>query len=196
MRAESAAQAAFRETAAALPDPLQTAELLIAQLSQQSNTVQLWLWREICALPLDLPVAFIDLLSDIERGESSAIADKLSDFSLPHTLAYLARLTQYDDRKLRRNALWAFGELKYLPAAILLLDFLERAERDDLGEVLSALMNFAYSEILVRVLRWSQGNAWHRDTVIAALARRKRGVTSRLLSFADSRRPDFERYRL
>ncbi|MYD08868.1 MAG: TIR domain-containing protein [Chloroflexi bacterium] len=183
-----AAQTAFREAAATLPDPLQTAELLIAQLSQQSNPVQLWLWREICALPLDLPVSFIELLSDIERDEATTVAEKLSEFSLPHTLAYLARLTQYEDKSLRRKALWTFGELKYLPAAILLLDYLERAERDDLGEVLSALMNFAYSEILVRVLRWSQGNAWHRDTVIAALARRKRAVTSRLLSFADSRR--------
>lgn len=183
-----AAQGAFRAAVAELPDSLQTAEQLIAQLSQQGNPVQLWLWREICALPLDLPVTFIELLSDIQQDESTTVAEKLSDYSLPHALAYLARLTQYDDKRLRRNALWALGELKYLPAAILLLDYLERAERDDLGDVLSALMNFAYSEILVRVLRWSQGNAWHRDTVIAALARRKRGVTSRLLSFADSRR--------
>ena len=183
-----AAQGAFRETVAELPDSLQTAELLIAQLSQQSNPVQLWLWREICALPLDLPVSFIEHISDIQRDESTTVAEKLSNYSLPQALAYLARLTQYDDKQLRRNALWALGELKYLPAAILLLDYLERAERDDLGEVLSALMNFAYSEILVRVLRWSQGNPWHRDTVIAALARRRRSVTSRLLSFADSRR--------
>ena len=188
MRAEPSAQGAFRAAAAELPNPLRTAELLIAQLGQQSNAVQLWLWREICALPLDLPVSFIELFSDIERDESSTVAAKLSDYSLPHALAYLARLTQYDDRGLRRSALWALGELMYLPAAILLLDYLESAERDDLGDVLSALMNFAYSEILVRVLRWSQGNPWHRDTVIAALARRKRGVTSRLLSFADSRR--------
>jgi len=183
-----AAQGAFRATAAELPDALQTAELLIAQVGQQSNPVQLWLWREICALPLDLPVAFVEIMSGIERGESTKVAEELADFSLPHTLAYLLRLTQNDNKKLRRNALWALGELKYLPVAILLLDYLERAERDDLGEVLSALMNFAYSEILVRVLRWSQGNAWHRDTVIAALARRKRSVTSRLLAFADSRR--------
>ena len=183
-----AAQGAFRATVATFPDPLQTAELLIAQLSQQGNPVQLWLWREICALPLDLPVAFIELVADIQQDKSTTVADKLSDYSLPRALAYLARLTQHDDAQLRRHALWALGELKYLPAAILLLDYLEAAERDDLGEVLSALMNFAYSEILVRVLRWSQGNPWHRDTVIAALARRKRGVTSRLLSFADSRR--------
>ena len=183
-----AAQGAFRAAVAELPETLQTAEQLIAQLSQQSNPVQLWLWREVCALPLDLPVTFIELLSDIQRDESATVAEKLSDYSLPHALAYLARLTQHDDKQLRRSALWALGELKYLPAAILLLDYLERAERDDLGDVLSALMNFAYSEILVRVLRWSHGNAWHRDTVIAALARRKRAVTSRLLSFADSRR--------
>lgn len=183
-----AAQGAFRAAVAELPNPLQTAELLIAQLSQQSNPTQLWLWREICALPLDLPVAFIELLSVIERDESTTVAVKLSDYSLPQALAYLARLTQSEDKQLRHNALWALGELKYLPAAILLLDYLERAERDDLGDVLSALMNFAYSEILARVLRWSQGNPWHRDTVIAALARRKRHVTSRLLSFADSRR--------
>lgn len=182
------AQYAFRATVADLPDPLQSAELLIAEVGQQSNAVQLWLWHEICALPLDLPVSFIELVSDIERDESTTVADKLSDYSLPHALAYLVRLTQNDDKQLRRDALWALGELKYLPAAILLLDYLEAAERDDLGEVLSALMNFAYSEILVRVLRWSQGNAWHRDTVIAALARRKRAVTSRLLAFADSRR--------
>ncbi len=182
------AQGAFRAAAADLPNPLGTAELLVAQLGQQNNPVQLWLWHEIRALPLDLPVSFVELVSDIARDRTTTVAAKLSDYSLPHALAYLARLTQYDDRSLRRNALWALGELMYLPAAILLLDYLETAERDDLGDVLSALMNFAYSEILVRVLRWSQGNPWHRDTVIAALARRKRGVTSRLLSFADSRR--------
>ncbi len=186
-----AAQGAFRATVADLPDPLQTAELLIAELGQQSNSVQLWLWREVCALPLDLPVSFVELMTDIQRDESSTVAEKLSEYSLPHALAYLARLTQHEDKLLRRNALWALGELMYLPAAILLLDYLEGAERDDLGEVLSALMNFAYSEILARVLRWSHGNPWHRDTVIAALARRKRGVTSRLLAFADSRRLTF-----
>ncbi len=182
------AQGAFRQAVAGLPDPLLTADLLIAQLSQQSNPVQLWLWHEICALPLDLPVSFIERLTDVERGDSTPVAAKLSQYSLAHTLAYLARLTQSDDKSLRRRALWALGELMYLPAAILLLDYLEAAERDDLGDVLAALMNFAYSEILARVLRWSQGNPWHRDTVIAALARRKRQVSSRLLAFADSRR--------
>ena len=182
------AQSAFRDALAGFPNPLRTAELLIAQLGQQSNSVQLWLWHEICALPLDLPLAFIEIMSDLDRDDSNTVADQLADYSLPHALAYIVRLTQYDDESLRRNALWALGELMYLPAAILLLDYLESAERDDLGEVLSALMNFAYSEILVRVLRWSQGNPWHRDTVIAALKRRKRQVTSRLLSFADSRR--------
>lgn len=182
------AQGAFRAAVADLPNPLLTSELLIAQLGQQSNPVQLWLWHEICALPLDLPVSFIEIMSDMERDESATVAATFSDYSLPNALAYLVRLTQNDDKQLRRNALWALGELMYLPAAILLLDYLEKAERDDLGDVLSALMNFAYSEILVRVLRWSQGNPWHRDTVIAALARRKRVVTSRLLSFADSRR--------
>ena len=182
------AQGAFRATAAGLPEPQSTAELLVGQMGQQSNAVQLWLWQEIRALPLDLPVSFIELMSDLQREESSTAAEQLADYSLPHALAFLAKLTQSDDKQLRRNALWALGELMYLPAAILLLDYLETAERDDLGEALSALMNFAYSEILVRVLHWSQGDPWHRDTVIAALARRKRTVSSRLLSFADSRR--------
>ena len=74
------------------------------------------------------------------------------------------------------------GELKYLPAAILLLDILEKAEHSDLDEVVLALMRFAYSEILARVLRWSQDKPNHRATVIAALAARKRWVTSRLLA--------------
>ena len=184
----SSAQGAFRAALSQLTEPLKTAELLIGQMSQLSNPLQLWLWYEICALPLELPVNFIDLVSSIGRDDSMSVADQVSKYSLSQAVAFLVKLSQHHDVVLRRNAIWMLGELKYLPTAILLLDYLETAERDDLDEVVLTLMKYAYSEILARVLRWSQDNPDHRDSVITALATRKRQLTSRLLSFADARR--------
>ncbi len=184
----SSAQGAFRAALGQLPGPQKTAELLMGQMSRLSNPLQLWLWYEICALPLELPVDFIELVSSMGRDDSMSVADQVSEYSLSQAVAVLVKLSQHHDVALRRNAIWMLGELKYLPTAILLLDYLESAERDDLDDVVLALMKYAYSEILVRVLRWSQDNPEYRDSVIAALASRKRQVTSRLLSFADARR--------
>ena len=184
----AAAQGAFRGAIADLPEPDKTADLLIGLFGELNNRLQLWLWYEISALPVEIPVAFIELVTGVDRGASIAAADQLSAYSLSRSIAYLVKLSQQQDEGLRRNAIWLLGELKYLPSAILLLDYLEKAERDDLDEVLLALMKYAYSEILARVLRWSQDNPVHRASVISALSARKRWVTSRLLAFADVRR--------
>ncbi len=184
----AAAQGAFRGAIADLPEPDKTADLLIGLLSELNNKLQLWLWYEISALPLEIPVGFIERVAGVDRGATVSAADQLSAYSLSRSIAYLVKLSQQQDEELRRNAIWLLGELKYLPSAILLLDYLEKAERDDLDEVLLALMKYAYSEILARVLRWSQDNAAHRASVIMALSARKRWVTSRLLAFADARR--------
>ena len=183
-----AAHEAFRGSIADLPEADRTAELLISQLSRFDNQIQLWLWLEVRALPLALPVNFIQTVAEIDRDSPRSASDQLAPYGLPRSVAYLIKLSQHQDGFIRRNAIWMLGEIKYLPTAILLLDYLEDAERDDHDEVVLALMKYAYSELLVRVLRWSQDNPEYRASVIAALAERKRLVTSRLLAFADARR--------
>ena len=182
------AQDAFRVALAGLPDPDLTTVMMLGQMSRFSNPQQLWLWHEVRALPLELPVNFIDIVRHLDRDSNIAVADQIADYNLSLAVAWLVKLSQHPDGSLRRNAIWMLGEIKYLPTAILLLDYLEDPERDDHGEVVLALMRFAYSEILVRVLQWSQDHPTHREAVIAALATRKRLVTSRLLSFADARK--------
>ncbi|MCY4062452.1 MAG: HEAT repeat domain-containing protein [Chloroflexi bacterium] len=183
-----AAQSAFRSAIADLPNADLTAELLIAQLSRFNNSQQLWLWREIRALPLELPLDFIGLVSEVDRGSPAAISQELTPFGLSRSLAYLVKLSANQDQRIRRNAIWMLGEIKYLPTAIILLSCLEEGEGSDHDEVVLALMKYAYSELLVRVLRWSQDHPQHRPAVIRALAERKRLVTSRLLALADARR--------
>ena len=183
-----AAQDAFRGAIADLPEADKTAELLISQLSRFNNQIQLWLWFEVRALPIALPVNFIQTVAGIKRDSSRPFSDQLAPYGLSLSVAYLVKLSQHQDKSIRRNAIWMLGEIKYLPTAILLLDYLEDAEHDDHDEVVLALMKYAYSELLVRVLRWSQDNPQYRASVIAALAERKRLVTSRLLAYADARR--------
>ncbi|MCY3864467.1 MAG: HEAT repeat domain-containing protein [Chloroflexi bacterium] len=183
-----AARGAFRGAIVDLPNADQTAELLIAQLSQFNNAQQLWLWQEIRALPLELPLDFIQLVSEIDRAAPAALSQQLTPFGLSRSLAYLVKLTANQDQLMRRNAIWLLGEIKYLPTAILLLSYLEEGEGSDHDEVVLALMKYAYSDLLVRVLRWSQDHPQHRPAVIRALAERKRLVTSRLLALADARR--------
>lgn len=182
------AQSAFRSIVKGLPQAEQTAELLIRQLGRFGNAQQLWLWREIRALPLELPLDFIQMVESLDRESREPLTERLAPNSLSSSLAYLVKLSTHEDRRLRQNAIWMLGEIKYLPTAILLLDQLENGEADDQGEVVLALMKFAYSDLLVRVLRWSQANPDQRPAVIAALAKRKRGVTSALLALADERR--------
>lgn len=183
-----AAHGAFRGAIADLPDAEQTAHLLIDQLSRFSNSQQLWLWLEVRALPLKLPIDFIQLVTDIDRDLPASLPEQLKTCGLPLSLAYLVKLSAHPDEDIRRNAIWMLGEIKYLPTAILLLDYLESSERSDHDEVVLALMKYAYSELLVRVLRWSQDQPAHRPAVIKALAARKRLVTSRLLALSDDRR--------
>lgn len=183
-----AAETAFRDAIANLPKPERTAELLLAQLSQFNNARQLWLWREISALPLEMPVNFISLVSEIDRASPDTVNEALTPFGLSLSLAYLVKLTSNQDAAIRRNAIWMLGEIKYLPTAIFLLSILEEGDGGDHDEVVLALMKYAYSELMVRVLRWSQDHPQHRPAVIRALAERKRLVTSRLLALADARR--------
>ncbi len=183
-----AARSAFRGAIVDLPNADLTAELLIAQLSQFNNAQQLWLWQEIRALPLELPLDFIQLVSEVDRAAHTALSQNLRPFGLSRSLAYLVKLTVSQDQLMRRNAIWMLGEIKYLPTAIFLLSYLEAGESGDHDEVVLALMKYAYSELLVRVLRWSQDQPQHRPAVIRALAERKRLVTSRLLALADARR--------
>ena len=183
-----AAKSAFRGLIAELPDAQQTAQLLIGQLSRFNNSQQLWLWLEIRALPLELPIDFIGLVADIDRGQSALVSDLLQPYGLPVSLAYLVKLSVHQDENIRGNAIWMLGEIKYLPTAILLLDYLDDSERSDHDEIVLVLMKYAYSEILARLLRWSQDHPEHRRTVIKALAERKRLVTSRLLALSDERR--------
>ena len=124
----------------------------------------------------------------IDRESPASVADQLTSLGLSLSLAYLVKLSTHPDEQIRRNAIWMLGEIKYLPTAILLLSYLEEGEGSDHDEVVLALMKYAYSELLVRVLRWSQDHPQHRPAVIRALAERKRLVTSRLLALADARR--------
>ena len=182
------AQSAFRSAIAALPNAGKTAELLVGQLSRFNNSQQLWLWLEIRALPLDLPVGFIQLVTEIERESASAVPVQLKPYGLSLAIAYLVKLSAHQDENIRRNAIWMLGEVKYLPTAILLLNDLENGNGNDQDDIVLALMKYAYADLLVRVLRWSQDHQQHRPAVIRALAERKRMVTSRLLSLADARR--------
>lgn len=181
------AQKAFRAVISALPQSQQTALALVGQLSALNNAAQLWLWHEIAALPLELPLEFLQLVTSVDRDASILASELLGDQSLALSVACLVKLSGRQDEPLRRNAIWLLGELRYLPTAILLLDYLEDSDRSDTDEVLVALMKFAYSEILARVFRWSLDNPAHRPALVSALSERKRLVTSRLLSLADAK---------
>ena len=170
-----------------LPEAPRTAELLLGQLSRFNNAQQLWLWLEVRALPLELPIDFIGLVAGIDREQPVLVSELLQPYRLPLSLAYLVKLSLHQDEKLRKNAIWMLGEIKYLPTAILLLHYLDDSERSDHDEIVNALMKYAYAEILARVLRWSQDRPEQRNTVIKALAEGKRLVTSRLLAMSARR---------
>lgn len=182
-----AARRAFRPVLAGVPDADATAQALIAQLGRHNSGMQLWLWQEVRALPLDLPLDFISLVSEVDRENPADLLHRLDAHPLALSAAWLVKLSVHQDKKLRRNAIWMLGELKYLPTAILLLDDLQRGDGSDQAELLPALMKFAYSEILARVLRWSQAQPANNAAVVRALAARKRLVTSRLLAMAEAR---------
>ncbi len=183
----AAAKSAFRSAIAELPEAPRTAELLLGQLSRFNNAQQLWLWLEVRALPLELPIDFIGLVAGIDREQTVLVSELLQPYRLPLSLAYLVKLSLHQDETLRKNAIWMLGEIKYLPTAILLLHYLDDSERSDHDEIVKALMKYAYAEILARVLRWSQDRPQQRNTVIKALAEGKRLVTSRLLAMSARR---------
>ena len=182
------ARRAFRDCLRLMPDIHRTAEALSNQLNRFDNAVQLWLWHEVLALPLDLPLSFVEEVSDIDRNSGVPVIDQFSNSPLSLVVCYLVKLSQNTDRQLRSNAIWMLGQIKYLPSAILLLDYLESGQRDDVDEIALALMNYAYSEILARLLRWSQDNPSQTEAVVSALAGRGRLVSSRLLWLAHEKR--------
>ncbi len=179
------AQSAFRSCVHAIPNLEKTAEVLAGQINRYDNAVQLLLWREVLALPLDLPLSFVDAVADLDRESTTPIIDRFSEYPVSLLVTYLVKLTGNADAHFRSNAVWALGELKYLPSAVLLLDYLENSNRDDHAEIVLALMRFAYSDILSRLLRWSQANPAHHELVTAALDAGGRAVSSRLLRLAN-----------
>ena len=160
------AQRAFRSCVHAIPNVEKTAEILAGQINRYDNAVQLLLWREVLALPLDLPLSFVNAVADLDRDSKVPIIDRFREYPVSRLVSYLVKLTQNADAHYRSNALWALGELKYLPSAVLLLDYLEKGNRDDHDEIVMSLMRFAYSDILSRLLRWSQANPAHFESVV------------------------------
>ena len=179
------AQSAFRSCVHAIPNVEKSAEILAGQINRYDNAVQLLLWHEVLALPLDLPLSFVDAVADLDRESTAPIIDRFSEYPVSLLVSYLVKLTGNADAHFRSNAVWALGELKYLPSAVLLLDYLENSNRDDHDEIVLALMRFAYSDILSRLLRWSQANPAHLELVTAALDAGGRTVSSRLLRLAN-----------
>ena len=178
------ARPAFRSALASLPAADETAQQLIAQMGQYDSPTQLWLWQEARALPLELPLDFISAVAEADPGVA-ALPQAISAHPMALAVAWLVKLSAHADANLRRKAVWMLGELKYLPTAILLLDDLQSGQ--DTADALPALMKFAYSEVLARVLRWSQAEPRHRPAVVQALAERKRLVTSRILALDHAR---------
>ena len=193
-----AGQSAFHAVVQTMPDLPKTAEALVGQLNRYDNRVQLWIWRELLALPLDLPVSFVQAVATIDRAGALPAIEQFDDYPLALLLSYLVKLTTNADRRIRTNAIWLVGELKYLPCAVLLLDYLEDANRDDHEEILLALIGFAYSEILARLLRWARDNPTQLELVILAMEKRGRWVSSRLLRLANDEQllPNAELYDL
>lgn len=178
---------AFRACIHAIPNVEKTTETLASQTSQYDNTVQLWLWQEVLAMPLDLPLSFLESVAALDRDSAVPIIDRFSDFPVSLLVSYLVKLTANADPQIRSNAVWMLGELKHLPSSVLLLHYLENDDRQDLDEIVLALMKFAYSDILSRLLRWSQTSPTHLDLVIAAFDTRGRTVSCRLLRLVGER---------
>ncbi len=180
---EPAARRAFRNAIDAYPQAERIAELLIGQMRRLKNERQLWLWHEIAKLPLEPPPEFIERIANAE----SEATEFNEPYSLPRALAYLVALSQCEDANLRRKAILQMSKLKYLPVSLLLLDYLDRADSGDIDAILLSLINFAYSEILFRLLDWPQAEPGRNASLVAALAAGKRRVTSRLLALAEAR---------
>lgn len=178
------ARKAFRACVNDMPDTEKTAETLVGQLSRFDKPVQLWLCKEILALRLDLPIDFVELVACIDRDAPTPVIDAIADSSLWLAVAYLVKLTKNPDQHIQANAIWMLSQIKFLPTAVLLLDYLENGQGLPQDEIALALMNYAYSEILVSLLRWAQDNPEHSHLIIEALRARGRAVSSALLALA------------
>lgn len=181
----AAARSAFRACINSLPDFEKTAESLVGQMSGYDKTVQLWLWKEILALPLDLPIAFVEIVASADRYSPTPVIETIAEYRLWLAVSYLVKLTKNPDLHIQANAIWMLGQIKFLPTAVLLLDYLESGEGLPQDEIALALMNYAYSDILVSLLTWAQENPEHLQSVVEALRGRGRVVSSRLLALAN-----------
>ena len=184
---DEAARPAFRMALATYPQPERNAETLISLMSQHDEARQLWLWHEIASLPLEPPPDFLASLAECGHDPAAAASQLSARYPLAQCLAYLAAQSQGDDADLRLSAIHLLGELRYLPVAILLLAKLDDADEVGCDACLLALINFAYSEILARLLDWAQDQPDRHDALVAALRRGKRRVTSRLLEMNAAR---------
>ncbi len=184
----TAARSAFRACVNSMPDFEKTAESLVSQMSSYDKTDQLWLWKEILALRLDLSIDFLEIVSTVDRYSPTPVIETIADYRLWLAVSYLVKLTMNPDPHIQANAFWMLGQIKFLPTAVLLLDYLESGEGLPQDEIVLALMNYAYSDILVSLLRWAQENPEHLQSVVEGLRSRGRAVSSRLLALADEGR--------
>jgi len=182
------ARSAFRACINSMPDVEKTAESLVGQMSSYDKAEQLWLWKEILALPLDLPIPFVEIVASVDRHSPRPVIETIAEYRLWLAVSYLVKLSKNPDAHIGANAIWMLGQIKFLPTAILLLDYLETGQGLPREEIALALMNYAYSDILVSLLTWSQENPEHLQSVVEALRARGRAVSSRLLALADEGR--------
>lgn len=181
----TAARWAFRDCVNSMPNFEKTAESLVGQMSSYGKSEQLWLWKEILALRLDLSIDFVELVASVDRYSPTPVIETIAEYRLWLAVSYLVKLTMNPDPHIQANAVWMLGQIKFLPTAVLLLDYLETGEGLPQNEIVLALMNYAYSDILVSLLRWSQENPEHLQSVVEALRSRGRAVSSRLLALAN-----------
>lgn len=179
-----ASHPAFRAALHSIPNPHRTVEALAGQLARFEDEIRRWLWHELLALPIHLPVEFVNRVANIHRESSPAAADLLSDAALPLSAAYLAKLSRQPNEPIRSNAIWLLGETQYPPAAVFLLDDLAGGQADHAAELVDALMKYAKAGIFAGLLRWLQDHPAHTGQVIAAMNQRRHYVSGRLLSMA------------
>ncbi len=178
------ARTAFRACVNDMPNCEKTAEALVGRMSQYDKPVQLWLCQEILALRLDMSIDFVELVASIDRHSPTPVIETIAQFRFWLAVAYLIKLTKNADAQIQSNAIWMLGKIKFLPTAVLLLDYLESGQALPQAEIALSLMNYAYSDILVSLLTWAQANPEHIHLLVEALAARGRAVSSKLLALS------------
>ena len=177
-----ASRPAFRAVLHGIPNPHKTVEALASQLPRFDNDIRLWLWHELLALPIHLPVEFVNGVANINR-ESSAAADLLAAVALPLAAACLAKLSRQPNDPIRSNAIWMLGEIQYPAAAVFLLDCLQDSPTHA-DEIIRALMQYTDSATFIGLLQWLQDHPAHTAQVAMAMNQRRHYVSGRLLSMA------------